>query len=103
MDILQRLSHTNWECKSHVVCIPKYRRKYIISNVLNTKGFSSAPREVYFFFLRAIPARPARPVPKSSMVAGSGTGLAILTDEYENVTALGRFCVVNAQRPGVSS
>ena len=28
-----------------------------------------------FFFLRATPASPARPVPKSSIVAGSGMGV----------------------------
>ena len=27
MDELESLSHTKWECKYHVVCIPKYRRK----------------------------------------------------------------------------
>ena len=27
MTASQRLPHTRWECKSHVVLIPQYRRK----------------------------------------------------------------------------
>ena len=27
MDVYESLSHTKWECKYHVVFIPKYRRK----------------------------------------------------------------------------
>jgi hypothetical protein len=29
MDDSETLSHTTWECKYHVVFIPKYRRTYI--------------------------------------------------------------------------
>ncbi len=29
MDDYERLSHTKWECKYHVVFIPKYRRKVL--------------------------------------------------------------------------
>lgn len=28
-DLYQRLSHTRWDCKFHVVFVPKYRRKAI--------------------------------------------------------------------------
>ncbi len=27
MNVFESLSHTKWECKYHVVFIPKYRRK----------------------------------------------------------------------------
>ena len=30
MDEMESLSHTKWECKYHVVCIPKCRRKSAI-------------------------------------------------------------------------
>ena len=38
----------------------------------------------YFFFLLANPARLARPAPKSSMDAGSGTGLAVVPADQVN-------------------
>ena len=33
MDEYQSLSHTKWECKYHVVFIPKYRRKVLYGQV----------------------------------------------------------------------
>ncbi len=32
MDDYESLSHTRWECKYHVVFIPKYRRKVLYWN-----------------------------------------------------------------------
>jgi putative transposase len=32
MDEYQSLSHTQWECKYHVVFIPKYRRRTLMSS-----------------------------------------------------------------------
>jgi putative transposase len=29
MDEFESLSHTNWDCKYHIVFIPKYRRKVL--------------------------------------------------------------------------
>jgi len=34
-----KLSHTSWECKYHVVWIPKYRRKIIYGNLKREIGF----------------------------------------------------------------
>lgn len=31
MDEYEKLSHTKWECKYHVIFIPKYRRKALAS------------------------------------------------------------------------
>jgi hypothetical protein len=31
MDEYESLSHTKWECKYHVIFIPKYRRKEVAS------------------------------------------------------------------------
>ena len=38
MDEYQSLSHTKWECKSHVVFIPKYRRKVIYRQLRSHLG-----------------------------------------------------------------
>jgi putative transposase len=32
MDDYESLSHTTWDCKYHVVFIPKYRRKVLYGN-----------------------------------------------------------------------
>jgi putative transposase len=32
MDDYESLSHTKWECKYHVVFIPKYRGRYFMGN-----------------------------------------------------------------------
>ena len=33
MNNVQSLSHTAWECKYHVVCIPKYRKKKLYGKI----------------------------------------------------------------------
>ena len=38
MDERQNLSHTKWECKYHVVWIPKYRKKNIFVRLRNELG-----------------------------------------------------------------
>ena len=38
MDEYQSLSHTKWECKYHVVFIPKYRKKNIYGGVRTELG-----------------------------------------------------------------
>ena len=38
MDEVESLSHTKWECKYHVVFIPKYRRKAIYGEVRQMLG-----------------------------------------------------------------
>jgi len=38
MDEYQSLSHTKWECKYHVVFIPKYRRKVLYGQLRNHLG-----------------------------------------------------------------
>ena len=38
MDDLQSLSHTVWDCKYHVIFIPKYRRKVLYGNIRNLLG-----------------------------------------------------------------
>jgi len=35
MDQYQSLNHTNWECKYHIVWIPKYRKKKIYTELRN--------------------------------------------------------------------
>jgi putative transposase len=37
-DSYQSLSHSKWDCKYHVVFIPKYRKKTIYGNVRNNLG-----------------------------------------------------------------
>lgn len=32
------LAHSRWECKSHVVCIPKYRRKALYGEMRQNLG-----------------------------------------------------------------
>ena len=32
MDDIETLAHTTWECKYHVVFIPKYRRKLLFGS-----------------------------------------------------------------------
>ena len=44
MDEKQSLSHTKWECKYHVVWIPKYRKKKIFNGL--RKGLGSVFREL---------------------------------------------------------
>ena len=38
MDIYETLSHTTWECKCHVVFIPKYRRKILFGRLRQELG-----------------------------------------------------------------
>jgi putative transposase len=38
MDELQSLSHTKWECKYHVVFIPKRRKKVLFGRVRSDLG-----------------------------------------------------------------
>ena len=38
MDLYQSLSHTKWECKYHVVFIPKYRRKALFGALRRDLG-----------------------------------------------------------------
>jgi len=38
MDLYQSLSHTKWECKYHVVFIPKYRRKSLFGALRRDLG-----------------------------------------------------------------
>ena len=38
MDKYESLSHTKWECKYHVVFIPKYRRKVLYGNLRRHLG-----------------------------------------------------------------
>ena len=38
MDEYESLSHTKWECKYHVVFIPKYRRKVLYGNLRTHLG-----------------------------------------------------------------
>ena len=42
MDDYESLSHTKWECKYHVVFIPKYRRKTLYGELRGTSGRCSA-------------------------------------------------------------
>ena len=38
MDDVETLAHTKWECKYHVVFIPKYRRKALIAQLRKELG-----------------------------------------------------------------
>ena len=38
MDEYESLNHTKWECKYHVVCIPKYRRKALFEQLRKHLG-----------------------------------------------------------------
>ena len=38
MDEYERLNHTKWECKYHVVFIPKYRRKALFGQLRRDLG-----------------------------------------------------------------
>jgi putative transposase len=38
MSDYQSLSHTKWECKYHVVFIPKYRRKVLYGQLRRSRG-----------------------------------------------------------------
>jgi len=38
MDEFQNLSHTKWECKYHVVFIPKFRRKTLYGELRRHLG-----------------------------------------------------------------
>ena len=38
MDVYESLSHTKWECKYHVVFIPKYRRKALYGELRQHLG-----------------------------------------------------------------
>ena len=38
MDVYESLSHTKWECKYHVVLIPKYRRKTLYGELRQHLG-----------------------------------------------------------------
>ena len=38
MDTYEKLSHTTWECKFHVVFIPKYRRKETFGHLKKNLG-----------------------------------------------------------------
>ena len=37
-EVYQSLSHSKWDCKYHVVFIPKYRRQSIYGNIRNNLG-----------------------------------------------------------------
>jgi putative transposase len=37
---VQSLNHTKWECKYHVVWIPKYRKKTLYVELWNIFGFN---------------------------------------------------------------
>jgi hypothetical protein len=47
----------------------------LIHGINGLIGELSSKKDAYFFFLRARPAKLARPIPKSNIVAGSGIGL----------------------------
>ena len=47
-ELYQSLSHSKWDCKYHVVFVPKRRRKAI---------FGQARRQLGAIFLRAGPAK----------------------------------------------
>lgn len=38
MEDVQTLTHTKWECKYHVVCIPKYRKKVVYGKLREYLG-----------------------------------------------------------------
>ncbi len=38
MDDVETLSHTTWECKYHLVFIPKYRRKALFGQLRKELG-----------------------------------------------------------------
>ena len=38
MRLIESLSHTRWECKYHVVFIPKYRKKVIVGQIRKELG-----------------------------------------------------------------
>ena len=38
MDVYESLNHTKWECKYHVVFIPKYRRKTLYGELRQNLG-----------------------------------------------------------------
>jgi putative transposase len=38
MDDYESLSHTKWDCKYHVVFIPKYRRKLLFEKASKAAG-----------------------------------------------------------------
>jgi len=42
MDEFHTLNHTKWECKYHVVFIPKYRRNALFEQLRRELGRSSA-------------------------------------------------------------
>lgn len=82
------LRHSLHLFRKNSICLPGWRKK----NVLPQREGQSFLAKVivpvrsewnYLFFWRllAIPARPARPVPKRSMVAGSGTGAAATVEK----------------------
>ena len=38
MNTAESLKHTKWECKYHIVCIPKYRRKILYKELRQYLG-----------------------------------------------------------------
>ena len=38
MDVVESLAHSRWECKYHVVFIPKYRRKALYAELRKSLG-----------------------------------------------------------------
>jgi putative transposase len=38
MNDYKKLTHTTWECKYHLVWIPKYRKKVLYGNLRNYLG-----------------------------------------------------------------
>ena len=48
MDEYESLSHTKWECKYHVIFIPKYRRKVLYGQLRSRLGeiFWTSPEKV---------------------------------------------------------
>ena len=68
MENFESLSHVRWECKYHIVFIPKYRRKVIYGKLRGPWADSSGPvsAERSGGAGRACDARPRPPVPEDS-------------------------------------
>ena len=58
MDEVESLSHTKWECKYHVVFIPKMRRKVLYAGLLPNLLISAHPD--YVMTHRLVPLASAR-------------------------------------------
>jgi hypothetical protein len=60
MNEYESLNHTKWECKYHVVFIPKYRRKVLYGSL--RKHLGSLFRELARGVRRHLGKRPFRPL-----------------------------------------